>query len=135
MKGDNMAEKEKRRKLFRYGMRLRGFSPGCQPKKGFVEACDDPTGKYYNIIVYSRRLTDKEIESYELDDLNRKVKNIAKYREIKGLKQSDLAELLGTSIKTVQSWDLRGVNTVGLGTCIKIADALGCNVRDLYDEN
>lgn len=54
---------------YRYGMRLRGFSPGCQPKSGFVEREDDPTGKYYDILVYDRRLTDKEVDSYELDYL------------------------------------------------------------------
>lgn len=49
-----------------YGMRLRGFSPGAQPK-GVIERLDDPTGKYYDILVYDRRLTDAEIRDYELD--------------------------------------------------------------------
>ena len=50
-----------------YGMRLRGFSPGCQPKEGFSERKDDPDGKYYDIIVYDRELTGKELSDYELD--------------------------------------------------------------------
>lgn len=54
---------------FRYGMRLRGFSPGCQPKDGFLEREDDPSGKYYDILVYNRKLTDKELRDYELDEL------------------------------------------------------------------
>lgn len=49
-----------------YGMRLRGFSPMCQPK-GVVERRDDPTGKYYDLIVYNRGLTHEELEDYELD--------------------------------------------------------------------
>lgn len=53
----------------RYGMRLRGFSPGCQPKEGFVERKDDETGKYHDILIYNRPLTDKELEDYELDYL------------------------------------------------------------------
>ena len=52
---------------FRYGMRLRGFSPGCQPKEGFVERQDDETGKYHDILIYHRPLTDKELTDYELD--------------------------------------------------------------------
>lgn len=54
---------------YRYGMRLRGFSPGCQPKDGFIDRQDDDTGKYYDILIYNRPLTDKELADYELDYL------------------------------------------------------------------
>lgn len=54
---------------FSYGMRLRGFSPGCQPKEGFVERQDDESGKYHDILIYNRPLTDKELADYELDFL------------------------------------------------------------------
>ena len=50
-----------------YGMRLRGFSLGCQPMQGFVERKDDPTSKYHDLLVYDRKLTDKELADYELD--------------------------------------------------------------------
>lgn len=50
---------------YRYGMRLRGFSPGCQPK-GVVRREDDPTYRYYDILVYDRELTRKECTDYEL---------------------------------------------------------------------
>ena len=53
--------------LYYYGMRLRGFSPGCQPMTGFVNREDDPTGKYYDILIYDRALSPKEIADYELD--------------------------------------------------------------------
>lgn len=56
-------------KYYKYGMRLRGYSPGCQPK-GVVFREDDPSGKYYDIVVYDRKLTEKEITDYELDELN-----------------------------------------------------------------
>ena len=52
---------------FRYGMRLRGFSPGCQPMKGFICREDDTTGKYWDVLVYDRELTESEIRDYELD--------------------------------------------------------------------
>lgn len=57
------------RSAYRYGMRLRGFSPGCQPKEGFIERQDDTTGKYHDILVYDRPLSDKELADYELDYL------------------------------------------------------------------
>lgn len=54
--------------LHRYGMRLRGFSPMCQPRDVYYRE-DDPTGKYYDIIVYTRKLSDKEVKDYDLDYL------------------------------------------------------------------
>lgn len=51
-----------------YGMRLRGFSPGAQPK-GVVDVYNDPNGRYWCIIVYARRLTEQEVRDYELDFL------------------------------------------------------------------
>lgn len=56
-------------KLYAYGMRLRPFGIGCQPKEGFVGATDDPNGYYWNIILYSRELTKKEVFDYNLDYL------------------------------------------------------------------
>ena len=54
--------------LYLYGMRLRGFSIGCQPN-GVKERRDDPTGRYYDIICYQRELSDSEVRDYELDFL------------------------------------------------------------------
>lgn len=54
---------------FKYGMRLRGFSIGCQPKEGFIRREDDTTGHYWDIIIYSRPLTDDEVRHYSLDRL------------------------------------------------------------------
>lgn len=54
---------------YRYGMRLRGFSPGCQPMNGLLGREDDTSGRYYDIIVYNRELTEKELSDYELDKL------------------------------------------------------------------
>lgn len=49
-----------------YGMRLRGFSVGCQPF-GVVERMDDASGRYWDIIAYDRKLSDSEIADYDLD--------------------------------------------------------------------
>ena len=60
---------------YRYGMRLRGFSPGAQPKDGLMYA-EDGSDKvstygrlYHNILVYNRRLSEQELRDYELDYL------------------------------------------------------------------
>lgn len=53
----------------KYGMRLRGFSIGCQPMEGLIERQDDATGKYYDILIYNRQLTEKELQDYELDHI------------------------------------------------------------------
>lgn len=52
-----------------YGMRLRGFSPGCQPMNGLIERIDDPNKEYHDILVYDRKLSRIECEDYELDFL------------------------------------------------------------------
>ncbi|MCR5669651.1 MAG: hypothetical protein K6G10_01480 [Butyrivibrio sp.] len=53
---------------YAYGMRLRGFSPGCQPMEGFVERRD--SDKFWDVIVYNRHLTDDEIRHYSLTPLS-----------------------------------------------------------------
>ena len=52
---------------YTYGMKLRGFSIGCQPKEGFIKRLDDNSGKYHDLIVYNRKLTEEEVNQYELD--------------------------------------------------------------------
>lgn len=53
---------------YTYGMRLRGFSPGCQPMKGLVDHRDG-SGRYWDILVYDRKLTEAEAKDYDLDFL------------------------------------------------------------------
>lgn len=54
---------------YKYGMRLRGFSVGCQPMDGFLRREDDPTGQYHDILYYDRELTREEQQQYSLDRL------------------------------------------------------------------
>jgi hypothetical protein len=53
-------------KLYKYGMRLRGFSPGCQPLDGLRKA-EDGDERYYDYIFYDRPLTEQELKDYSLD--------------------------------------------------------------------
>lgn len=48
-------------------MRLRGFSIGAQPKRGFIRREDSTDSRWYDILVYERALTEKELTDYELD--------------------------------------------------------------------
>lgn len=56
-------------KVYFYGMRNRGFSPGAQPKEGLLDAETDPLDEYWNVVVYSRKLSRTECEHYDLDFL------------------------------------------------------------------
>lgn len=57
-----------------YGMKARGCSPGAQPKEMCARA-DDPTGKYFDIIVYKNKLSDYALLHYDLDYLGSEVKS------------------------------------------------------------
>ena len=51
-----------------YGMRARGYSLMAQPMDGLVEHLDNGKGsKYFSTLVYKRKLTEEEVQSYELD--------------------------------------------------------------------
>ena len=57
---------------YAYGMKSRGCSPGCQPKEGFFgKLREDAVAKtkYYDILLYNRRLSKQEREDYDLDEL------------------------------------------------------------------
>jgi hypothetical protein len=58
--------------LYTYGMRLRPFAPGCQPKLGLVTFDDDVLNEYHSILLYNRPLSDKECFDYELDYLGKR---------------------------------------------------------------
>lgn len=53
--------------MYLYGMRLRGFSIGCQPMDGLIGRVDLELTGYYDIISYNRKLTEEEMEHYSLD--------------------------------------------------------------------
>lgn len=55
--------------MFKYGMKLRPFSIGCQPMEGLMKVEEDSTGKYWNILYYADPLNDHEQDGYELDYL------------------------------------------------------------------
>lgn len=61
--------------IYIYGMRLRPYSPGCQPKSGLLGLSRKKIKSnkdYYNILIYDRELTEDELKNYELDFINSK---------------------------------------------------------------
>ena len=52
-----------------YGMRLRPAGPGCQPMKGLLRIAPGG-GRYHSLLIYDRKLSDEEVEQYELDFIN-----------------------------------------------------------------
>lgn len=65
-----------------YGMRLRGFSIGCQPMEGWEERRDDFSGRYFDILVYRQKLNEAKLRNYELDYLGTLAEYEAKCRSI-----------------------------------------------------
>lgn len=56
---------------YRYGMKMRGYSIGCQPMRGLRDVIDDRHGNYYNILAYDRQLEPDEVSAYELTFLGK----------------------------------------------------------------
>ena len=59
--------------MYNYGMKLRGFSIGCQPKD-VIEWKDTDKAEtgFYSIITYDRELTPEEVANYDLVSLQEK---------------------------------------------------------------
>ena len=51
-----------------YGMRLRGYGPGCQPKENLIKAIEG-NGRYWSLLMYSVKLPQKMEHHYDLDYL------------------------------------------------------------------
>ena len=91
----------------RYGMRLRGFSPGCQPKAGLLRREDSTNSAWYDILVYDRRLTAKELDDFELDEIP--VESFSdQFKDLRkqlGMSQAKLSNHYGMSKRSVESWE------------------------------
>lgn len=53
--------------MYKYGMRLRGFAPMCQPMEGLKDWQDDASGRYWSVLWYDHKLTEKECFDYDLE--------------------------------------------------------------------
>lgn len=50
-----------------YGMKHRGFSPGCQPRNGLLRRKYPNRSEWHDVLVYNRKLTKEEVKDYELE--------------------------------------------------------------------
>lgn len=59
--------------------------------------------------------------------------NLKKIRTEKGMSQSTLAEASGVSVRMIQHYEqgVRDINKAEALSVLKLADALGCEVRDI----
>ena len=59
--------------------------------------------------------------------------NLKKMRTEKGMSQSELAEASGVSVRMIQHYEqgFRDINQAEALTVLRLADALGCEVRDI----
>lgn len=53
--------------MYYYGMTYRPAGIGCQPMEGLIAILDPETEAFYDVVAYNRRLTDEEINAYELE--------------------------------------------------------------------
>lgn len=92
----------------RYGMRLRGFSPGCQPKAGLLRREDSTNSAWYDILVYDRRLTAKELDDFELDEIHAEPfgERLKALRKQLGMTQEALAKHYDMSKRNIQNWEV-----------------------------
>lgn len=129
-------------------LRLRIWASGL-PKRDSVMAREktykfrmkDPDGKipkdgYVSdgILIMPRLMRPKEIAKYGLTDLNAGFTKLTIYRSSVNMKQSALSEITGISVRTLQGWELRGLNEAKASSAVKIADALKCSVKELMEE-
>lgn len=112
-----------REKFYRYEMK----NPNGKLPRGFIRMEDNS-----NVAVFSRLLRDRDVEKYNLVDLN-DFHNLTKIRVSKGIKQADLAEMSGVSVRTIQGWELNGMNKAYLAAAVKVADALHVNIKELIE--
>lgn len=59
--------------------------------------------------------------------------NLKRVRTEKGMSQSDLAEASGVSVRMIQHYEqgVRDINKAEALSVLRLADALGCDVRDI----
>lgn len=119
-------------KYYRYARR----ADNGLPKKGFIrfEEYGVPD-EYHSIAVFERMLSEAEMKRFGLIDLNEPVKKLTRIRVSACMKQSELSEITGISTRTIQGYELNGMNGASFRNVILIAKALRCNVMDLAEYN
>lgn len=87
--------------MYYYGMRLRGFSVGCQPMENLKGRVDITADRYYDIIAYTKKLGNEDMHRYDLDDITKEIYIIQDRSD-----DNFIAEIenLNEAIETVKAW-------------------------------
>ena len=88
--------------MFYYGMRLRGFSVGCQPMENLRGRVDVTTDRYHDVIAYSRKLSENDLYKYDLDDVTKEGYIIQDRSDDNFIGEYDN---LNEAIETVKVWE------------------------------
>ena len=57
-----------------------------------------------------------------------------KMRKRARMTQRQLAEITDISVRTLQGYEINGLNAAAVDRALRIADALGCDVRELVED-
>lgn len=109
---------------------------GKLPKAGFVRFDEYNVPKeYHAVAVFDRTIKPSDIKKYDLVDLNAPAKKLTILRLSFGMKQSELAEITGLSIRTIQGWELNGMSGAAIGKAYRICKVLHCSLEDLLEDD
>lgn len=117
-----------------YGMKNRGYSLGCQPRKGLVERKDSDNKDYFDLLVYSRKLTEEEVKSYELELIEeleeKEVKMINLTKKQEELKERTIS-LANKGFGSIEESDSKATYTAKLERDVKVTDTM--NIHENYE--
>lgn len=120
-----------RKKFYRYGI----MDDVDVPLEGFVKFEDDKNGKLFAVVVYKKIISEKTMKEYGMIDLNEKPDSrIGTLRIKAGLTQSELADVIGASVRTVQVWETEGMGGASLLSAYKVSKVLKCPMTALLNE-
>ena len=110
-----------RGKIYRFKMNK---PEGPIPDDGYIED---------GLLMLPRLLRPKELAKYDLVDLNEGFTKLTIYRTSINMRQTTLSKITGIPLKTIQGWELRGLNEAKAIKAVQIADVLKCNVKELME--
>lgn len=96
------------------------------PDDGYIED---------GLLMLPRLLRPKELAKYDLVDLNEGFTKLTIFRTSINMRQTTLSKITGIPLKTIQGWELRGLNEAKAIKAVQIAKALKCTVEDLMEDD
>lgn len=111
-----------RGKIYRFKMNK---PEGSIPDDGYIED---------GLLMLPRLLRPKELAKYDLVDLNEGFTKLTIFRTSINMRQTTLSKITGIPVRTIQGWEMRGLNEAKAIRAVKVAKALKCSVEDLMEE-